>query len=636
VQFKGRYFKTGMEHILQLFIFLPFISLLIAAVIPKKEEKYISQNAVVTILVQLLAILIYTVYWVINGRIPLDIDEVTILKTANYRFFIDFYFDALSAVFLIIGAFLTFLVTAYSRYYMHREKGYKRFYYMILFFFLGYNIVVLAGNFETLFIGWEIIGVASFLLIAFYRERHFPVSNAFKVYSIYRIGDIGIILAMWASHHLWHDNITFLKLNNYELLHEHLQRHSATGIFISIAILLAASVKSAQLPFSSWLPRAMEGPTPSSAIFYGSLSVHLGVFLMLRTFPFWEHQLIIRVLIVLMGAATSIVATFIARVQTSVKSQIAYASISQIGLMFIEIALGLKYIALIHFVGNAFLRTYQLLISPSVVSYMIRQQFYNFTPHEHTFEDTLPKKIEHSLYILSIKEFKLEAFMNYIFWSPLKKIGKALGYVPQKKLYGFIVFAFAAGVVLVCFKQNISASSSLLGAGGATVAAAIGMILVFKAYSERENPFAAWLLIICNHFFIVIAILLNDIVDYKEIIIYISGVLLAGLFGFLILMQLKKRETQFHLNQHLGHIYEHKKLAFLFLLAALGITGFPITTTFVGEDLVFTHIHSHQILLALFVSQSFIIGGLSSIRIYTRLFLGTHCKSYHELPYQNG
>ena len=103
----------------------------------------------------------------------------------------------------------------------------------------------------------------------------------------------------------------------------------------------------------------MEGPTPSSAIFYGSLSVHLGVFLMLRTFPFWEHQTSMRIAIGLMGLVTSIAASVMANVQSTVKSQVAYSSISQIGLIFIEIALGWDTLALIHFAGNAFLRTYQ-------------------------------------------------------------------------------------------------------------------------------------------------------------------------------------------------------------------------------------------------------------------------------------
>jgi NADH-quinone oxidoreductase subunit L len=241
---------------------------------------------------------LFILYWIVSSRKDLNLNEITLLKTSHYEFFIDFYFDKVAAIYMLMGAFLTFLVTTYSRYYLHRERGYKRFFNTILFFYLGYNIAVMAGNFETLFMGWEIIGVSSFLLIAFYRERYLPVTNAFKVFSIYRIGDIGIILAMWASHHLWHENITFMKLNNYTLVSHQLQEHSAIGIFISLAILLAASAKSAQFPFSSWLPRAMEGPTPSSAIFYGSLSVHLGAFLMLRTFPFWEHQTIVRVIII--------------------------------------------------------------------------------------------------------------------------------------------------------------------------------------------------------------------------------------------------------------------------------------------------------------------------------------------------
>lgn len=87
------------------------------------------------------------------------------------------------------------------------------------------------------------------------------MKNAFKVFSIYHIGDVGIILAMWASHHLWHENITFAKIQNYELVHHHLEAHSVFGLFISIMLLTAACAKSAQFPFSSWLPRAMEGPT---------------------------------------------------------------------------------------------------------------------------------------------------------------------------------------------------------------------------------------------------------------------------------------------------------------------------------------------------------------------------------------
>ena len=393
-----------MERILELLIVWPFAAFLIALFLPKENEKLISGFTFWMIGIHFFTILGLIIYWGTQGFHSVNLKEFSIYESHNMNFFIDFYFDHVTAVYCLVGAMLTFLVTTYSRIYLHRESGYKRFFYTILFFYAGYTLAVFAGNLETLFIGWEILGLTSFLLVAFYRERYLPVKNAFKVFSIYRIGDVGIILAMWASHHLWHENITFEKIQNYELVHHHLESHSMFGLFISVMILLAACAKSAQFPFSSWLPRAMEGPTPSSAIFYGSLSVHLGLFLLIRTMPFWEHQLIARILIGGVGLFTAAIGASIGRVQSSVKSQIAYASVAQIGLMFFELALGFETFALFHFAGNAFLRTYQLLVSPSAVCYLIREQFYHFEPKHENIETHFSKKLEYSLFLLSIKE----------------------------------------------------------------------------------------------------------------------------------------------------------------------------------------------------------------------------------------
>ncbi|MFN7703411.1 MAG: proton-conducting transporter membrane subunit, partial [Chryseotalea sp.] len=349
-----------MEKIINIFILIPLLGFLVSLVIPDKKEEWLSRVAFGTAGLNLIVVTIFTLYWILQGAPLLNMKDFDLFAADGYEFFIDFCFDKISVVFLLLGAMLTFLVTIYSRYYLHREEGYKRFFNTVLFFYLGYNLVTLSGNLETLFLGWEILGVSSFLLIAFYRDRYLPVKNAVKVFSIYRIADVGLILAMWLSHHLWLENITFAKLANYDLVHEHLQNHTWVGVAISVMILLAAAAKSAQLPFSSWLPRAMEGPTPSSAIFYGSLSVHMGVFLLLRTYHFWEHQIYIRIVIALVGLTTALVATGIARVQSSIKSQVAYSSIAQIGIIFIEVALGFTNLALFHIAGNAFLRTYQL------------------------------------------------------------------------------------------------------------------------------------------------------------------------------------------------------------------------------------------------------------------------------------
>jgi NADH-quinone oxidoreductase subunit L len=621
-----------MESLLHIFILLPVLGFLVSLLLPAKKEAWLSWSAFITVGLHLLAAVVYIVYWVLNKHQALNLKDIVVFKTDGYEFFIDFYFDKITVVYLFVGSFLTFLVTVYSRYYMHREEGYKRFFNAIMFFFVGYNIAIFAGNFETLFMGWEILGISSFLLIAFYRNRYLPVKNAVKVFSIYRVGDVGILLAMWLSHHLWHENITFMKLNNYELVSSQLQNHTLMGVIISVLILVTAAAKSAQLPFSSWLARAMEGPTPSSAIFYGSLSVNMGVFLLLRTFPFWEHQFSVRILIGVLGLVTSVVATGIARVQSSVKSQIAYASIAQIGLIFIELALGLDYLALFHFAGNAFLRTYQLLVSPSVVSYMIREQFYNFVPREKTYEDTWPKRIEYSFYMLCLKEFNLDSYMYRYLWNPMKQIGRKLDFLNLKwTMIAFIpVYLFG----LICLvndhllTDNIKHYLPILFSF-------IGVVMVFKSFTERKNVKMSWFYIIMNHFWIALAISFNELYKFDEALLYLSGITIAGTLGYFVLRRLRKIETAIDLDQFHGHSYAHPKLAFVFLLACLGLTGFPITTAFIGEDLIFSHIHENQIVLAFFVSLSFIIDGLAVIRIFARVFLGPHVKSIYEMAYRS-
>lgn len=617
------------QIIISSFVVIPFLGFLLSLLLPEKNEVNLSRLAFLTISLQLASILGYIGYWliVLRGK-PVNISEFALYSHHDYEFLIDFYFDKITAVYLFVGAFVTFLITRYSRYYLHLEEGYKRFFNSILFFYLAYNLTVLAGNFETLFIGWEMLGISSFLLIAFYRNRYLPVRNAVRVFSIYRIGDIGIILAMWASHHLWHENITFLKLNNEQLVLEHLSQHGGIGLFIALGILVAAAAKSAQLPFSSWLPRAMEGPTPSSAIFYGSLSVHFGVFLLLRTFPFWEHQLTVRILIGLLGLATALVAYPIARVQSSIKSQIAYASIAQIGIMFIEVALGLQVLALIHFAGNAFLRTYQLLVSPSVVSYMIRDQFYHFKPKEVTVEDTFPKRLEYSLFILSLKEWNLDTFMNKWVFSPIKKIGHRLDFLTPRNLLLYFLPMYGLGMYLYFHQEFIPDGIKEFIPG---TIAFIGMMMVFKAFSERNYPRLSWMLVISNHFLIALAVSFNETFDYSQTLIYLSGVAFFGIIGYVLLEKLRKKEPDhFDMNQYYGHVYEYPRQALFFLLATLGLMAFPISPTFIGVDLIFSHIHEDQYFLAFFDSVSFIIGGIALIRIYSRLYLGPHIKNYHE------
>lgn len=619
-----------MELIFHLFILIPFVGFLIGLITPARKETLLSAVVYTTVGIHWLVLLGFSGYWLFSGHPVVNIKDISLYQSEDYAFFIDFYFDKISLVYLLTGAFITFLVTIYSRYYLHRETGYKRFFNTMLFFYLGYNITILAGNFETMFVGWEIIGLSSFLLIAFYRDRYLPVKNAIKVFSVYRIGDIGLILAMWASHHLWHQNITFALLNNEELVHEHLDQHSLVGVFISTMILVAAAAKSAQLPFSAWLPRAMEGPTPSSAIFYGSLSVHLGVFLMLRTFPFWEHQTSVRILIGLMGLTTSVFATVIARVQSSIKSQIAYASVTQIGLIFVEISLGWSNIALFHFAGNAFMRTYQLLVSPSVVSYLIREQFYNFVPRRYGIEHALSRRITNSIYQMSVKEWNLDEVMNYILWIPLKNIGRRLDFLTVNRLLALFIPGYLLGVYSL-FRQNQVPPG--LSEYFPAFFALVSLLMVLKSFSERKSPRMAWLLIIMNHFWMALAVSFNEALTLIESASYLSGVVVAGILGYWALSRLNKLEGSISLNGFFGHSLVHPKMALTFLVACLGVMAFPITPTFIGEDIIFSHVHEDQFVLAFFMACSFVIGGIAIIRIYARVFLGPHSKGDHPVPY---
>lgn len=610
---------------IHLYIGLPLLGFVLSLFLKKSQEQALSVVSYLTAAIQLLLVLVFGLTWFMHGAEATQYKELSVYKTANYEFFLDFLVDKLTLVFALLGASLTFLITIYSRYYLHREEGYKRFFNSILFFNLGYTLIIFSGNMETLFIGWEILGVSSFLLIAFYRERMLPVKNALKVFSVYRIGDIGVILAMWLLHHLWHSNITFMEMNATVKLNAHLANASAIGLVTAFMFYISAAAKSAQLPFSSWLPRAMEGPTPSSAIFYGSMSVHIGAFLLLRTMHFWENQLIFKVFLITTGLLTALITSAISRVQSSIKSQIAYASIAQIGLIFVEISLGLDDLALVHILGNAFLRTYQLLISPSVVSHKIREQLYE-NKQSIVVKETLWLRFQRSIYLLSLKEWNLDNLLFRLIWNPLKRIGRGAKVLNFKYVFWVMAIVLIAGIGL---RTNEQILSETMRHQLPFFFSFWGFLIAVKAFTERDSVRKSLTLIMFNHVSISIAMSFNEHFDNTHHFWYLSGVIISWALGYFILTRMRKTEWV-SLDNFYGHIYEYPKTGFVFLLACLGLAGFPITPSFIGEDLIFSHIHLSQIGLAFFTAFSLIINGLATMRIYARVFLGPHIKTYHQ------
>ena len=166
-----------MNQLLVLFIAIPFLAFLVSLFWQNKSEKAIGKIVRFTKVLYILVSVSFAVWWMSNGLQPVSYHLATLYQTDHFVFAVELYYDEITAVFSIVGAFLFFLVATFSKYYMHRDQGYKRFFNTILLFAAGYNFIILSGNFETLFIGWEIKGVCSFLLIAFYRNRYLPVKK---------------------------------------------------------------------------------------------------------------------------------------------------------------------------------------------------------------------------------------------------------------------------------------------------------------------------------------------------------------------------------------------------------------------------------------------------------------------------
>jgi NADH-quinone oxidoreductase subunit L len=433
---------------------------------------------------------------------------------------------------------------------------------------------------------------------------------------------------MWMLHHFTHQNISFVELESpgYIAVPE---GHPDMAIFITAMFLLAAMIKSAQVPFISWLPRAMEGPTASSAIFYGSLSVHIGVFLLLRTWPFWSDQPWAKILIAATGAITAVIASLIARVQPTVKTQIAYSSAAQIGLIFIEVALGFHTLALIHFAGNAFLRTYQLLVSPSVLNYLVHHQYF----HYQAPTGKPVSRFRAALYMLSIKEWNFDKLMYTYLWWPFKWIGKKLKVLQSPAAMGLLLLAGAAAVVA---DFTVPGLAERAGQYVSDIIAVIALCLILFSFAHRGSALQAWISLLTAHVFIMAAIVINtEQINPEEMIYYGTGIVAAFAAGCYCLIKIKRIDPDIALNRYHGYVYEHKTTAFIFLVAVIGLLGFPVTAAFIGVDVMFTYVGSSQAVLIAILALCFIFIELASIRIFCRIFLGPSKKLNHPVAFRS-
>lgn len=289
------------------------------------------------------------------------------VNTAGFHVAVKFVFDRLSVPFAILSFVLTGTIAVFGTRYLHRERGYNRFFVLYAVFLLGMIMASLAGTIETLFLGWELVGLSSALLVAFYQERPGPSRNGLWIWCVYRVSDAALILAAVVLHHMTGEGDFDQLWGEGPWPVGEASVSGTQALIVGLLLLAAAAGKSGLVPFSGWLPRAMEGPTPSSAVFYGALSVHLGAFLLLRVSPLLERSLWLCAVIVALGLLTAVLAYLIGSVQTDIKAALSFASLSQVGIIVAEIGLGLRYIALVHLLGHACLRTLQFVRAPTLL-----------------------------------------------------------------------------------------------------------------------------------------------------------------------------------------------------------------------------------------------------------------------------
>ncbi len=281
-------------------------------------------------------------------------------------FHADFAFalDQLTLVMLLVVTGVGFLIHVYSAGYMAHEGGYWRFFaYLNLFMFFMLTLV-LAENFLLMFVGWEGVGLASYLLIGFYYDRDSAANAGKKAFVVNRIGDFGFLLAM------------FLVIMHFGTLSFHTvlaslaaqpALHGGWLTAIALCLLLGAAGKSAQIPLYVWLPDAMEGPTPVSALIHAATMVTAGVYMVVRTHPIFDRSPYALGWVAAIGAATALFAATIGLVQTDIKRVLAYSTVSQLGYMFLACGVAAYGSGIFHVVTHAFFKALLFLAAGSVI-----------------------------------------------------------------------------------------------------------------------------------------------------------------------------------------------------------------------------------------------------------------------------
>jgi NADH-quinone oxidoreductase subunit L len=283
---------------------------------------------------------------------------------------VDLYFDALAATMTLVITGVGFLIHLYAAGYMEDESddGYSRFFAQMNFFVFSMLLLVLAHTFVILVIGWGLVGVSSYLLIGFHTQRAAAVAAARKAFVMNVIGDVGIVIASFVA-------LGAVGGFSFDALFSKVGTVAPDTLeVIGFFLLVGAVAKSAQIPLHTWLPDAMEGPTPVSALIHAATMVTAGVYLIARFEPLYAHATAAATTAQYIGLGTALLAALAAAAQTDIKRVLAYSTMSQVGYMFFAVAIGAEVAGLYHLITHAFFKALLFLAAGNVIHAMRGEQ----------------------------------------------------------------------------------------------------------------------------------------------------------------------------------------------------------------------------------------------------------------------
>src|SRR2546425_859818 len=348
----------------------PLAAFLIAGLFGRRWLGHLT-GVVASVAVGLSALLSIGVFLeVLGGKTQTVVPLYRWIAVGDFSINVSALIDPLSSVMLLVVTVVSFLIFVSSNGYMEHDAGFYRFFAWLSLFVFAMLILVMADNYLLMFVGWEGVGLCSYLLIGYWFERPAPYYAAKKAFVMNRIGDWGYTIGIITIF------LVFGSMNFLDVFTRLATSSMAQGplTLICLALFFGATGKSAQLPLYSWLPDAMEGPTPVSALIHAATMVTSGVYLVARSMPLFEAAGPSLQVVGIVGAITAIFAATIALVQFDIKRVMAYSTVSQLGYMFLALGVGAPAAAIFHLATHAFFKALLFLGSGSVIHAMNNEQ----------------------------------------------------------------------------------------------------------------------------------------------------------------------------------------------------------------------------------------------------------------------